>query len=816
MTTSSLDAAKGLDTTQQLLLDELQLVQQQRDTLLQQNAYLRHQQALLELTNSLSLQLSVLSEPEQVFDFVTQKVTEGLGFEDCMIFRVDSVSGNLHRVSAAGVRHQAGDSALLSLSSGQGIIGICAQTAQTQHVNDTRLHPNYLSDQKVALSELAVPVLDGDRVLAVIDCEETNANFFTVEHQDILQHVAAILAIRMRKLEDLKRLEQTIAKLEYAELVQKALFNIASLSYDTQHFGTFYQQIHQNVSSLIYAPNFYIALYDDQEEVLRFPYFVDTTEHISPSEVYPKEILQNSLTGYVFRSDAPLLIHGANMADFDREHGVTTYGTPPESWLGVPFKSGDVVSGVVVVQSYDPEFTYCQRDLELLVFVSQHISSALERVFVQQRLVHQALHDALTNLPNRILFMDRVSHAFKRRRRMPDRIVAIMYLDLDRFKIVNDTLGHSVGDEFLIEVARLLKTCVRQNDTLARLGGDEFAILLEDVSSLADAIEVAERIGETLQRPVQLTHHRLQTSTSIGIALATYEEPDLDQAELIRRADIAMYQAKQDGRGIWRQFSKAMDQATTQHYLLEMEIELALANEQFVLHYQPVVDLKTDETLGFEALIRWQHPERGLISPGEFIPLAEELGLLQQIDLYVVNAAVRQAQLWREQRTCNFYISVNISGRSFCDADFVPQVLAILELQQLPASFLAIEITERALIDNIAQAKANINCLRKAGISMFLDDFGTGYSSLSYLHEFKLDVLKIDRSFIAGIRPRLQENPVVNTIIALAKTLQLKVIAEGIETSLQRKLLAELGCEAGQGFWLARPLSAKDALEWLL
>ena len=287
-------------------------------------------------------------------------------------------------------------------------------------------------------------------------------------------------------------------------------------------------------------------------------------------------------------------------------------------------------------------------------------------------------------------------------------------------------------------------------------------------------------------------------------------------AELIRRADIAMYQAKQDGRGIWRQFSKAMDQATTQHYLLEMEIELALANEQFVLHYQPVVDLKTDETLGFEALIRWQHPERGLISPGEFIPLAEELGLLQQIDLYVVNAAVRQAQLWREQRTCNFYISVNISGRSFCDADFVPQVLAILELQQLPASFLAIEITERALIDNIAQAKANINCLRKAGISMFLDDFGTGYSSLSYLHEFKLDVLKIDRSFIAGIRPRLQENPVVNTIIALAKTLQLKVIAEGIETSLQRKLLAELGCEAGQGFWLARPLSAKDALEWLL
>lgn len=815
MPTSSLDPSSAKNAAQQLLLDELQLVQQQRDMLLQQNAFLRHQHALLELTNSLSLQLSVLTEAQQIFDFVTLKITEGLGFEDCIIFKVDG-TGALQRVSAAGVRHVAGDSTLMSLAPEQGIIGICAQTAKTQLINDTRLNPHYLSDNMVALSELAVPVLDGERVLAVIDCEDANAGFFTAEHQDILQHVAAILAVRMRKLEDLQQLEQTIAKLEYAELVQKALFNIASLSYDAQQFSTFYQRIHQIVSSLIYAQNFYIALYDDQEEALRFPYFVDTTEHISPHEVYPKEILQNSLTGYVFRTDEPLLIHGVNMADFDREHGVTTYGTPPESWLGVPFKSGDVVSGVVVVQSYDPEFAYGQSDLELLVFVSQHISSALERVFVQQRLVHQALHDALTNLPNRILFMDRVSHAFKRRKRTPDRIVAIMYLDLDRFKIVNDTLGHTVGDEFLIEVARLLKTCVRQNDTLARLGGDEFAILLEDVNSLEDAIEVAERIGETLQRPVQLAHHRLQTSTSIGIALATFAEPDLDQAELIRRADIAMYQAKQDGRGIWRQFSMAMDQATTQHYLLELEIELALAKEQFVLHYQPLIDLRTDETLGFEALIRWQHPERGLIAPAEFIPMAEDLALLQHIDLYVVKAAVEQALLWREQRSRDFYISVNISGRSFCDADFVPQVLAILELQQLPASFLAIEITERALIDNIEQAKANINSLREAGIAMFLDDFGTGYSSLSYLHEFKLDVLKIDRSFIAGIRPRLQENPVVNTIIALAKTLQLKVIAEGIETSLQRRLLAELGCDAGQGYWLSRPLTAKDAIEWLL
>jgi diguanylate cyclase (GGDEF)-like protein len=681
-------------------------------------------------------------------------------------------------------------------------------------VPDTRLDARYLPGSVRYACELAVPVIADGQLLAVLDCEHPSVDFFA-DAMPLLSQVAEVLARKLQQLQDLSRIQQSVQQLEYASRLQKVLFNIASLHYDGDQPTRFYQQLHQNVNSLIYAENFYIALYDAEQEVLHFPYHADSHDQISPDQFYPKEILNHSLTGYVFRTDQPLLADKARLAQLDSEDVVRAYGEPPEYWLGVPFKSDDNIQGVVVVQSYDAGRHYQQTDLDLLLFVSQHICSALERAFVQQRLLHQALHDALTQLPNRLLFLDRVRQAFKRRRRYPDHVVAVAYLDLDRFKMVNDTLGHQVGDEFLVAVAQMLKRCLRQNDTLARLGGDEFAILLDDVHTDADVAEVLQRIGQQLSLPVVLKQHKLQTSVSIGVALANIQTDIDDTDELIRRADIAMYQAKQDGRGVYRFFSDEMDQRAVQHYQLEMEIQTALQQQQFELHYQPVVDLASDSTVGFEALIRWQHPVRGFVPPNDFIPLAEELGLLGAIDLYVVQQAVAQISIWWQNYAMPFYISVNISGRSFSVPDFADAVLQLLAECQVPAHYLAIEITERALIDKIEQAKTTIARLRAAGIRVFLDDFGTGYSSLSYLHEFQLDVLKIDRSFIAGIRPRIQENAVVNTIITLAKTLKLTVIAEGIENSLQRKILADLGCDSGQGYWFAAALPPRQAVEWL-
>jgi diguanylate cyclase (GGDEF)-like protein len=799
----------------QLLQQQHQQLTAQRLELLQQNLQLQQQISVLHLINKLALQLNELTEPKQIFAFVAHQVAAGLGFEDCAIFLANHQQQTLTRVAAVGSRDLPDSEGIASLHFGQGIVGQCAASRQPVLVADTRQSPVYLLDVSERLSELAVPVMDQGELLAVIDCEQWEARFFDDTHLQILQHVASILSSRLRKLSDLARLEQSVQQLEYAELVQKALYDIASLSYDADQPQAFYQQIHQSVNSLIYAPNFYIALFDPQQEELHFPYFIDTTEHITPDTIYPKEILSHSLTGYVFRNEQPLLADAQRLAQLTADRTVIAYGSAPQCWLGVPFRSGEQVRGVVVVQSYDPDVVYAQKDLELLTFVSQHISSALERAFAQQRLIHQALHDALTNLPNRVLFLNRVQHAFKRRQRFPDKVVAVMYLDLDRFKMVNDTLGHQVGDKFLVTVSQLLKSCLRQVDTLARLGGDEFAILLEDAHSLNDVVEVAERIGKALEQPFRLHQHQLSTSASIGIALADVNSNFHDTDELIRRADIAMYQAKQDGRGIWRTFCEAMDLATTQHFQLEQELKTALAQQQFILYFQPIIDLASENTLGFEALVRWHHPERGLVGPHEFIPQAEELGLHIQLDDYVSQQAIMQLKLWRHSFSQAFYISINISGRSFSDADFAGRLLQQLAVAGVPASYLAIEITEMALIDNIAQARLSINSLRSAGVKVLLDDFGTGYSSLSYLHEFKLDVLKIDRSFIAGIRPRIQENPVVNTIITLAKTLGLQVIAEGIETSLQRKLLSDLGCDAGQGYWFSRPVPAKEAVAWL-
>jgi len=768
----------------------------------------------LRALNRLALELHQITAQTQVYQQVTAAVSESLGFADCSLFVLSGDGSTLLRSAASGVR--ANDDAVptLDLKRSQSLVAAAARLHQAVYVPDTRLDARYLPGSVRYACELAVPVIADGQLLAVLDCEHPSVDFFAGA-MPLLSQVAEVLARKLQQLQDLSRIQQSVQQLEYASRLQKVLFNIASLHYDGDQPTRFYQQLHQNVNSLIYAENFYIALYDAEQEVLHFPYHADSHDQIRPDQFYPKEILNHSLTGYVFRTDQPLLADKARLAQLDSEHIVRAYGEPPEYWLGVPFKSDDNIQGVVVVQSYDAGRHYQQTDLDLLLFVSQHICSALERAFVQQRLLHQALHDALTQLPNRLLFLDRVRQAFKRRRRYPDHVVAVAYLDLDRFKMVNDTLGHQVGDEFLVAVAQMLKRCLRQNDTLARLGGDEFAILLDDVHTDADVAEVLQRIGQQLSLPVVLKQHKLQTSVSIGVALANIQTDIDDTDELIRRADIAMYQAKQDGRGVYRFFSDEMDQRAVQHYQLEMEIQTALQQQQFELHYQPVVDLASDSTVGFEALIRWQHPVRGFVPPNDFIPLAEELGLLGAIDLYVVQQAVAQISIWWQNYAMPFYISVNISGRSFSVPDFADAVLQQLAECQVPAHYLAIEITERALIDKIEQAKTTIARLRAAGIRVFLDDFGTGYSSLSYLHEFQLDVLKIDRSFIAGIRPRIQENAVVNTIITLAKTLKLTVIAEGIENSLQRKILADLGCDSGQGYWFAAALPPRQAVEWL-
>ncbi|MDP4536727.1 EAL domain-containing protein [Alkalimonas collagenimarina] len=780
----------------------------------QQLAKLEDENHELQIINQLAVELHQLNDLKEITDYVANTLAQALGFEDCAIYLYDSQLDKLRRFSAAGSRNVADDQGYSQISMQQGIVGYCASKRQTVMVNDTREQPLYILDITLSLSELAVPVVDEGELLAVIDSEHQQANYFTERHRTILEAIAPILAAKLRRMQTLTYLEESVDKLEYAEKLQKSLYEIAAFAYFADELNEFYTHVHQIVSSLIYAPNFYIALYDIEKEHLNFPYFVDTRGDEQPNTIYPIEILNNSLTGLVFRTDRPLLLDRKSLLKMYEEGQLKAYGDLAACWLGVPFHSGDSVHGVVVVQSYIEDIHYDQSDLELLTFVAQHISNALERVFSERKLQHLALHDNLTGLPNRGLFLDRVNHAFQRMQRFPEQKLAVMYLDLDKFKAVNDTHGHAIGDAFLIAVGRLLKLCMRQSDTLARLGGDEFAILLEDVDKMATIEEVARRILSSLQKPVVVGDFAILASTSIGISFCELDTPGLVPDELIRRADIAMYQAKKDGRGIYRIYNESMQADDLPQWNLEQDLKIALAGEQLLLKYQPIVSLTDQSIQGFEALLRWEHEEHGSISPDQFIPIAEQSRLIVRIDHYVLRQAMAQAARWYSiNKHC--YISVNVCSMTISDPDFVSWLQVLMQQYQLPASCVALEITERALIENIAQAKKCIQQLRAIGIRVFLDDFGTGYSSLSYLSEFKLDVLKIDRSFIGHMQDGMTDHPIVNTIIALAKTMQLRVVAEGIETELQQQILQQLGCDYGQGYLFARPLMAEEAEAWL-
>ncbi len=430
------------------------------------------------------------------------------------------------------------------------------------------------------------------------------------------------------------------------------------------------------------------------------------------------------------------------------------------------------------------------------------------RKLAEERLIHDAFHDALTGLPNRHLFLDRLEQALQRSRRLNDPSMAVLFLDLDRFKNFNDSFGHADGDRLLVEFAGRLEDNLRPGDSLARLGGDEFGLLLTDLGGVEDATRVAERIHDTLRRPLSVSGHEIVTSASIGIALGPgpYTHPD----DILRDADTAMYRAKAAGRGCSQIFDETMHSTVTALLRLEMDLRRAVEKEQFVMHYQPIVALRSGRTVGFEALVRWLDPERGLVCPERFIAVAEESGLIVPIGWWVLRESCHQMEIWQREFPSDppLFMSVNVSGKLFSQPDIVERMWDILEETGLPAETLRLEITENILMDHGERALARMNDLRSLGIELSVDDFGTGYSSLSYLQRFAYDTLKIDRSFIAEMDNQPGREAIVKTIISLGKALGMNVVAEGVETPLQLQQLRAMECPHAQGFWFSRPLDS--------
>lgn len=707
---------------------------------------------------------------------------------------------------------------------------------------------------------LGVPMTsDGITQGAVVVQSYRPEHTYSAEDEQLLtyvaEHIATALARRQSTLELERRVQQRtealqaeIVERERAERLQSALFRITELAsrHESDDDARFYADVHSIVGELIDARNFYIALWDERTDETTFPYSIDER---TPSRAPRRG--GHGLTEYVLHSGEPLLATETTMRELNAA-GATVPGQHSATcWLGVPMRVDDAPVGVIAVQSYRADVRFTQRDRELLSFVGTHIAAAIgrrrasaalrqayldlehrvsertrelglanetlrqqisAREGVERQLKHQALHDSLTGLPNRQYLLDRLTASMAQYAAQPERLFAVLFLDLDRFKVINDSEGHLVGDALLREAAKRIGECVRNPDVLARLGGDEFAVLLERIRSVDDAIAVAERIMQVLDQPFFIEGRELHSSASVGIAISQGHYASAE--ELLRDADAAMYRAKADGRKRYALFDEDLRHLAQQRLELEREMRRAMVQHEFSPYYQPIVSIANGSVLGYEALLRWHRPDGTVRAPGAFLGLAEETGMIGEIDWRMYARALGDLV---QLTPAHAYVSVNLSPRHLLAPDFASRFLDLVADQRALPSRVCVEVTEGALIDRKDLARAALETLHRAGVRIMLDDFGTGYSALSYLQHFPLHGLKIDRSFATaldnGADARGGSRPIIRAIVAMAASLELEVVSEGIETEDQRKALWTLGIRQGQGYHFGRPAPLQHWVE---
>ena len=586
-----------------------------------------------------------------------------------------------------------------------------------------------------------------------------------------------------------------------------------------------YDRVARLAAALLHAPIAIVSLLDEDRHVVK-----SSIGLTGRSRVWRKVPLAQKFARQAVSSRKPVVISDAKAASAARSSNPGSAGnteTETKSPDGVAYAVAPIltVDGMVIgtVAVVDPSpHAWSSTEIEALSDLCDSIITEMElrsdltaKRETQEHLLYSTLHDALTGLPNRSLFTERLRHSMRRNARHPDDMFAVLFLDLDRFKDVNDNLGHFAGDELLRAVARRLEACLRPEDTVARLSGDEFAILLESITDTSDAGRVAERIEEALSFPINLAGAEVTTSASMGIVTSSMSHDQPEQ--LLRSADMAMYRAKAAGRARYEMFDRAMHTDALERLRLETDLRRAVELGEFVLHYQPLVSLRTGRVTGLEALVRWQHPDRGLVHPADFIAIAEETGLIVPIGKWVLIEACKQITEWQaaHPRDEPLTIGVNLSVKQFSQPDLIDQIRSALETTGAAAASLRLEITEAAIIDKGKSAVSILSRIRELGAHVYLDDFGTGYSSLSYLHGLPIDAIKIDRAFVSSMDTDDKHLRLVRTILTLAEIVGVRAEAEGISTSEQLRELRSLNCEQGQGYLFSAPIP-REAVDEVL
>jgi len=629
-----------------------------------------------------------------------------------------------------------------------------------------------MSTQTGTSSCYLLPVLEKNKTIAVFYMESTKDLDQLINAVTELEAVWTFSSILVRQMIDMGHHEEQMVKFQLAE---HALWASETYLNAILHYSPALISVKDLEGNVVLASEHfkYMANIDDSGFVGKNVF-----------DVYPKDVAQS-------------------MWDIDTaaKNNLQTY----ELELDLMHKDGSLHTYLIV--------KFPLRDKENNIFGVCTIGTDItERKLAENRLREQqsrlnymAFHDSLTALPNRSLFYDRIYHGLARARRGNTK-VALMLLDIDRFKIINDSLGHDAGDVLLKIIAMRLNEGVRDMDTVARLGGDEFVIVLEGISDLDDVISVSQKLLSSLASPLEISGHSISTTVSIGVSIFPDDGKDTD--ELLKNADVAMYKAKEAGKNNCQFYTKGMNATAVNYLLLENDLRRAIDLDQLILHYQPQIDLATNDIVGVEALVRWQHPDRGLIAPAHFISLAEETGLIVPLGDWVLREACRQQKDWLNRGFYVGKVAVNLSPRQFRQKNFPEKVACILKSMNLDPEFLELEITESCAMEHAGETINQLYQLKEMGMDIAIDDFGTGYSSLAYLQRFPIQKLKIDRSFIDDIQDDINDAAIAKSIIGLAHNMQMIVVAEGVEDQCQANWLRDKGCDQAQGFMYAKPMSA--------
>jgi diguanylate cyclase (GGDEF)-like protein len=715
------------------------------------------------------------------------------------------------------------------------------------------------------LGWLGVPLKRGNNVIGVIALQSYDDKLiFDDRDCKVLEFIAEHLVTaidrvqsreqleknivnRTKKLtETNKKLQEEIAERKKAVQIHKVLLAISEITATTSDLELFYEALHKEINVLLPANNFYIALTSQNNQWIDFPYYKDEKCEASSSRVF-----SNGLTELAITAGEPILVKNGEMTTLN-EDGNATFSTctartfkriESKSWLGAPLKDQNEIFGVFAVHHYEDEDAYKISDLEIVKFVSQHIATAISRMKTQAniqknnealekaidertqelqnsnlnlrmqieerrkaeaQLYYEAHHDALTKLPNRAMFTDRLNYSLRHLKRHPSHQFAVLFIDLDRFKIINDTLGHHAGDLFLVEIAARLQDCVRDNDILARLGGDEFVILLDSFQSECDVEDVAGRIISKIEQAFQLDGHTLYSNASIGIAMCGSHYKDSN--EILRDADAAMYQAKSMGRGRYVFFDESMREQLIASLTLEQELRVAIKEKQFELHYQKISELENTKTIGFEALLRWNHPTKGLLTPSDFLFMAEETGMILEIETWVIEDVCSQLKCWMgTSEYKNAFIGVNLSGRQLTQPNQLNKLIELIEVNTIEPQRLILEFNESAFSQHTELALKGLRKLKDFGVKLALDDYGAGLSSFNFLHGYPFEFIKLDRSFIKTLNGNNQNLSLVKALHDLGLKFGYRLVAEGIESEDMLEKLKTVGCEFGQGYHISRP-----------